>query len=39
MPETIITKVEILADLVYKTHLKFIDFADAFNQIPLTENT
>ncbi len=37
MPVAIITKAEILAHLVNKTHLSSLDFADAFYQIPLTE--
>jgi len=37
MPVAIITKAEILAHLVNKTHLTSLDFADAFFHIPLTE--
>lgn len=37
MPVAIITKAEILAHLVNKTHLSSLDFADAFFHIPLTE--
>ena len=37
MPVAIITKAEILAHLVNKSHLSSLDFADAFFHIPLTE--
>jgi len=37
MPMSLITKGEILAKLVNKTHLSSLDFADAFYQIPLSK--